>query len=63
MRSRKWWRIRSFGARESGDPLDYNLYAAINALYPGLMATGENLFAHQDARNLIHYGNMRLDRD
>jgi L-alanine-DL-glutamate epimerase-like enolase superfamily enzyme len=27
------------------------------------MATGENLFSHQDARNLLHYGGMRPDRD
>ena len=31
--------------------------------YPGPMATGENLFSHQDARNLIRYGGMRPDRD
>ena len=27
------------------------------------MATGENLFSHQDARNLMRYGGMRPDRD
>ncbi len=27
------------------------------------MATGENLFSHQDARNLIRYGGMNPDRD
>jgi L-alanine-DL-glutamate epimerase-like enolase superfamily enzyme len=27
------------------------------------MATGENLFSTQDARNLIRYGGMRADRD
>ena len=26
-------------------------------------ATGENLFSHQDARNLIRYGGMRPDID
>ncbi|MCC6828938.1 MAG: mandelate racemase, partial [Acetobacteraceae bacterium] len=31
--------------------------------YPAPMATGENLFSHQDARNLIRYGGMRPDRD
>ncbi len=30
---------------------------------PGPMATGENLFSHQDARNLLRYGGMRPDRD
>ena len=27
------------------------------------MATGENLFSHQDARNLLRHGGMRSDRD
>ena len=27
------------------------------------MATGENLFSHQDARNLLRHGGMRPDRD
>jgi L-alanine-DL-glutamate epimerase-like enolase superfamily enzyme len=27
------------------------------------MATGENLFSMQDARNLVRYGGMRSDRD
>jgi L-alanine-DL-glutamate epimerase-like enolase superfamily enzyme len=27
------------------------------------LATGENLFSHQDARNLIRHGGMRPDRD
>jgi L-alanine-DL-glutamate epimerase-like enolase superfamily enzyme len=27
------------------------------------MATGENLFSHQDARNLLRHGGMRADRD
>jgi L-alanine-DL-glutamate epimerase-like enolase superfamily enzyme len=52
-----------FWYEEIGDPLDYKLQAAMNAFYPGPMATGENLFSHQDARNLIRYGNMRPDRD
>jgi L-alanine-DL-glutamate epimerase-like enolase superfamily enzyme len=52
-----------FWYEEMGDPLDYGLQAALNAFYPGAMATGENLFSHQDARNLLRYGNMRPDRD
>jgi L-alanine-DL-glutamate epimerase-like enolase superfamily enzyme len=52
-----------FWYEEIGDPLDYKLQAAMNAFYPGPMATGENLFSHQDARNLIRYSNMRPDRD
>ena len=52
-----------FWYEEIGDPLDYALQAAMNEFYPGSMATGENLFSHQDARNLLRYGNMRPDRD
>ena len=52
-----------FWYEEAGDPLDYQLQAALAEFYPGAMATGENLFSHQDARNLLRYGGMRADRD
>jgi D(-)-tartrate dehydratase len=52
-----------FWYEEAGDPLDYTLQATLAEYYPGAMATGENLFSHQDARNLIRYGGMRPDRD
>jgi D(-)-tartrate dehydratase len=52
-----------FWYEEAGDPLDFQLQAALADYYPGPMATGENLFSHQDARNLIRYGGMRPDRD
>ena len=39
-----------FWYEKIGDPLDYALQAAISEFYPGPMATGENLFSHQDAR-------------
>jgi D(-)-tartrate dehydratase len=52
-----------FWYEEVGDPLDYALQAALAEYYPGPMATGENLFSHQDARNLLRYGGMRPDRD
>jgi L-alanine-DL-glutamate epimerase-like enolase superfamily enzyme len=52
-----------FWYEEVGDPLDYQLQAALADFYPGPMATGENLFSHQDARNLIRHGGMRPDRD
>ncbi len=52
-----------FWYEEAGDPLDYHLQASLAEFYPGPMATGENLFSHQDARNLIRYGGMRPDRD
>jgi len=48
---------------EAGDPLDYQLQAKLASHYPGPMATGENLFSLQDARNLIRYAQMRSDRD
>jgi D(-)-tartrate dehydratase len=52
-----------FWYEEAGDPLDYALQAALAEFYPGPMATGENLFSHQDARNLLRYSGMRPDRD
>jgi len=52
-----------FWYEEAGDPLDFQLQATLAQFYPGPMATGENLFSHQDARNLLRYGGMRPDRD
>ena len=52
-----------FWYEEAGDPLDYRLQAALAEVYPGPMATGENLFSHQAARNLLRHGEMRPDRD
>ena len=52
-----------FWYEEPGDPLDFQLQAALGDFYPAPMATGENLFSHQDARNLLRYGGMRPDRD
>ncbi|MDE1949395.1 MAG: mandelate racemase/muconate lactonizing enzyme family protein [Burkholderiales bacterium] len=52
-----------FWYEEAGDPLDYALQAELARHYEGPMATGENLFSMQDARNLIRYGGMRPDRD
>jgi len=52
-----------FWYEEAGDPLDFALQAELSKVYPNSMATGENLFSHQDARNLLRYGNMRADRD
>ena len=48
---------------EPGDPLDFELQAKLANHYPGPMATGENLFSMQDARNLIRYAQLRPDRD
>lgn len=52
-----------FWYEEPGDPLDFLLNAALSESYPHAIATGENLFSHQDARNLLRYGGMRPDRD
>ena len=52
-----------FWYEEAGDPLDYALQAELALHYAPAMATGENLFSMQDARNLIRYGGMRPDRD
>src|ERR1700732_4808424 len=52
-----------FWYEEAGDPLDFQLQAALAEFYPGPMATGENLFSHHDARTLLRYGGMRPDRD
>lgn len=48
---------------EPVDPLDYLLHAALATRYMGPIATGENLFSMQDARNLIRHGGLRPDRD
>ena len=48
---------------EAGDPLDFQLQAELAHHYAGPLATGENLFSMQDARNLIRHGGMRAERD
>src|SRR5256885_12740873 len=37
--------------------------AKLCEVYEGSIATGEDIFSMQDARNLIRYGGMRKDRD
>lgn len=48
---------------EAGDPLDYAIQQRLCEIYAQPTATGENLFSHQDVRNLLRYGGMRADRD
>jgi D(-)-tartrate dehydratase len=58
--------VAPFGVRwyeEPLDPLDYLEHAALATRYAPPLATGENLFSHQDARNLIRHGGLRPDRD
>ncbi len=52
-----------FWYEEAGDPLDFALQAELANHYDGPLATGENLFSMQDARNLIRHGGMRAERD
>lgn len=52
-----------FWYEEAGDPLDYRLQSVLADIYAPAMATGENLFSHQDAANLLRYGGLRPDRD
>ncbi len=48
---------------EAGDPLDYGLQAELSEALNLPMATGENLFSHQDVRNLVRFGGMDRKRD
>src|SRR4029078_9412858 len=50
--------IQGYGLRwyeEPLDPLDYLAHAALATEYSQPLATGENLFSMQDARNLISH--------
>ncbi|WP_135467635.1 enolase C-terminal domain-like protein [Crenalkalicoccus roseus] len=55
------YRLRWY--EEPLDPLDYATHATLAEHYPQPLATGENLFSMQDARNLIRHGGLRPDRD
>lgn len=44
-------------------PLDFELHRDIAARSPIALATGENLFSCDDARNLLRYAGLRNDRD
>ena len=48
---------------EPGDPLDFDLNREVGLASSTPIATGENLFSMQDARNLIRYGDMNRERD
>jgi L-alanine-DL-glutamate epimerase-like enolase superfamily enzyme len=49
---------------EAGDPLDFDQQARLSAEFPALpFATGENLFSHQDVRNLARYAGLAPGRD
>jgi L-alanine-DL-glutamate epimerase-like enolase superfamily enzyme len=55
------YRLRWY--EEPGDPLDYQLHAELAARYRGPIATGENLFSMQDARNLLRHAGLRKGKD
>ena len=64
--SEKWFHAMSpFGLawiEEPAPPLDFDLLKRLSGL--GLpIATGENLFSFDDARNLVRYGGLRPERD
>jgi D(-)-tartrate dehydratase len=48
---------------EPAPPLDYALLARYAELSPAPLASGENLFSFDDARNLLRYGGLRPERD
>jgi L-alanine-DL-glutamate epimerase-like enolase superfamily enzyme len=58
--------LEPYGLRwfeEPGDPLDFLLQNELAQHYASPMATGENLFSLQDARNLIRYAGLRPGHD
>src|SRR5258706_9142 len=55
------WR-KATSAGRSRAALCLRRRARVAAFLPGRRGTGENLFSHQDARNLLRYGGMRPDR-
>ncbi len=58
--------VEGYGLRwyeEPCDPLDYQAMAALADLYPGPLATGENLLSSQDALNLLRHGGLRPGSD
>ena len=48
---------------EPAPPLDFELLAKYSAMSTTPIATGENLFSFDDARNLLRYGGLRRERD
>ncbi|MHA7154269.1 mandelate racemase/muconate lactonizing enzyme family protein [Arthrobacter sp. TMN-50] len=52
-----------FWYEEPVDPLDFDAQAEVAAVYAKPLATGENLFSMQDARNLLRYGGLRPEKD
>jgi L-alanine-DL-glutamate epimerase-like enolase superfamily enzyme len=58
--------LEPYGLRwfeEPGDPLDFELHAEVARRYGQPLATGENLFSHQDVQNLSRYAGLRSNMD
>lgn len=58
--------LEPYGLRwfeEPGDPLDYLLHAELSRECTMPLATGENIFSMQDARNLARYAGLRPGTD
>jgi D(-)-tartrate dehydratase len=58
--------LEPYGLRwyeEPGDPLYYALNARLAEEYGPPLATGENMFSMQDARNLVRHGGLRPEID
>ncbi|MEX2302600.1 MAG: enolase C-terminal domain-like protein, partial [Bryobacterales bacterium] len=58
--------LASYGLKwyeEPGEPLDYDLLAAVARESATPIATGENLFSLPDSLNLIRYGGLNAERD
>jgi L-alanine-DL-glutamate epimerase-like enolase superfamily enzyme len=48
---------------EPAPPLDFERLRRVAEISPAPVATGENLFSLDDARNLLRYGGLRPERD
>jgi L-alanine-DL-glutamate epimerase-like enolase superfamily enzyme len=48
---------------EPAPPLDFELLELFAEMTPAPLATGENLFSYDDARNLLRYGDLQRERD
>jgi L-alanine-DL-glutamate epimerase-like enolase superfamily enzyme len=48
---------------EPAPPLDFDLLKSYSSMSTTALATGENLFSFDDARNLLRYGGLKPSRD
>lgn len=67
LESERWLeRVAQYGLawiEEPAPALEYELLRRYVELSPAPIATGENLFSFDDARNLLRYGGLREERD